>query len=53
MTKNDVAYDKGYAVGISGGTVFEMPYKMAQGSPERLEGFAWRRGFTAGQLVKK
>lgn len=55
ITKHDadVAQAQGKERGLSGGVLSENPHKITQGSPSRVLGIAWRRGFLEGQRLRE
>lgn len=44
------AEEQGRQAALAGESWTANPYRMAQGSPDRVKGFAWRRGFKAGEI---
>lgn len=39
--------------GLSGGALEENPHRITQGSPTRVLGMAWRKGFLEGQRIRE
>jgi hypothetical protein len=39
--------------GLSGGSLSENPHVITQGSPTRVLGIAWRKGFLEGQRLRE
>jgi hypothetical protein len=39
--------------GLSGGLASENPHVITQGSPSRVLGLAWRKGFLEGQRIRE
>ena len=39
--------------GLSGGSLSENPHTITQGSPTRVLGLAWRKGFLEGQRIRE
>lgn len=40
--------DEGYAAGLARAGIGSNPYSMAQGSPTRVAGIAWNKGYRRG-----
>jgi hypothetical protein len=54
ITKHDAetAQAQGKERGLSGGSLSENPHVITQGSPSRVLGIAWRKGFLEGQQIR-
>lgn len=55
ITEHDaeVAEKQGKERGLAGGELAENPHGTAQGSPSRVLGFAWRKGFREGRRIRE
>lgn len=49
----DTAKAKGKERGLAGGSPSENPHVITQGSPTRVLGMAWRKGFLEGQRLRE
>ena len=43
------AWAEGYSAALRGEAYSSCPYRTHQGSPTRVEGLAWRKGFQVGE----
>lgn len=49
----EIAKAHGKERGLSGGSLSENPHTITQGSPTRVLGLAWRKGFLEGQRIRE
>lgn len=49
----DIARAHGKERGLSGGSLSENPHRITQGSPTRVLGLAWRKGFLEGRQIRE
>lgn len=49
----EVEEKQGKERGLAGGSLDENPHTITQGSPTRVLGLAWRRGFLEGQRLRE
>lgn len=54
-TAHDIVVEEkqGKERGLSGGSLSENPHRITQGSPSRVLGLAWRKGFLEGQKIRE